>query len=171
MSAPFSRSTAAACGMVNTIGRDRSRAYAESPSTLPIASAARALPAITVMVTAGLSRPYIFRSFGSGETIFCICVEESDVSAASAAPKSARALYGFTIVQSLPLFASWIVLPSCAISTPSDLVVIELQHRLVAQVERRAVEGAVEIRRDQEHALLVRLLRVEISARRPSSRR
>ena len=88
---------------------------------MPIASAARALPAITVMVTAGLSRPYIFRSFASGDTIFCICVDESDVSAASAAPKSARALYGFTIVQSPLLLASWIVLPSCAISTPSTL--------------------------------------------------
>ena len=68
------------------------------------------LPAITVTVASGLSRPYLARSFASletsFETIFCICDDDSAVSTASAPAKSARAVYGLVTAQSLPLFAS-----------------------------------------------------------------
>ena len=79
---------------VKTIGRDKSFAYAASFSVLPIASDARALPVLTVAVTAGLSSPYSFRSVGSVATSFFIWPDERRVTRFSTAPWSARAVTG-----------------------------------------------------------------------------
>jgi len=84
-----------------------------------MANDARVLPERTVTVSCGLSRPYLPRSFASFETIFCICAEESPVRIASAPAKSARIFDGLVMVQSLPLLASVVVMPSWTTSMPS----------------------------------------------------
>ena len=78
-------------------------------------------------------------------------------------PSSAPAC---VIFQSPPSFAIASVLPPARDVDAVHLLAVELQQHLVAQVERRAVEGVLLERGDREHALLVVALRVDAAAGR-----
>ena len=152
----------------------RARRRVLSVALPPMSSVARALPAFRLTVAAGLSRPYFFRSAGVGARR-----RRSTSSAPSAGGRSAlrrsrsrRApRSGFVIFQSAPSFASASVLPPAVDVDAVDLVALELQQRLVAQIERRPVERRFLERRNQEDLLLVVALGEQIARRSATSRR
>ena len=73
----------------------------------------------------------------------------------STAEKSARAAIGLIIFQSALALANSIVLPSTIDVHAVDLRAVELDDRLVAQVEGGLVERAFVVLRDQHDALLI----------------
>ena len=91
-------------------------------------------------VASGLSRPYFFRSAGVGvvgdDRLHLHRLQPSD-QAFDRSEVGLASATGFVIFQSPPSFAIASVLPPAVTSSAVDLVALELQQRLVAQVERR----------------------------------
>ena len=76
----------------------------------------------TVIVPVGFVSPYLARSFPSGSTMPCICVEERRSSAPSTAAKSARTEIGDASLQSEPLLARRVFDVPLVSSSPSTML-------------------------------------------------
>ena len=120
-----------------------------------MASVARVLPAPTVAVSAGLSRPNVSRllrrASARGDGLH-LRASAGGRSAPSDRPWSARAATGLVERHWSPVLRERQRQVLRDDLDGVDLVAFERQDGLVAQVEGRAVEGRLEERRHQEHA-------------------
>ena len=123
------------------------------------------------MVAAGLSRPYSASVAASGATIDFICSVFRRLTRPSTAPKSARASTGSVIRHSPSALGELQRAVRRRDVERVDLVAIEL--RTVLSRRSNVVLLNVESRNDgnQEHALLIGKLRVEVGRRSASSGR
>ncbi len=122
----------------------------------------------SVATTAGLSRPYCFRSLRSSGRSFraVICADCSCPSRPLTLTKSAGACTGFTSFHSSPVFSRRIVCAADASSSDVTFVWSNAERRLVAEIERRFVEGRLERRVDEKYAIARRQLGVDAGAGR-----
>ena len=140
----------------------KSSAFSVEPSV----SVALELPVLTTIVPVGFVSPYLARSFPSGSTMPCICVEERRSSAPSTAAKSARTEIGDASRQSEPLLARRVFAVPLVSSSPSTLSRSKTRIRRSRRANGVLVERGIEKRRDEEHPLLIGKARVEIAAGR-----
>ena len=107
------------------------------------------------------------RSASGASMIDFICSPDSRPTRPSIALKSARAWTGGGNLPfaGRPARTSSVRSPAVELERV-QLLAIDLQHRLVAQIEGRLVEGRFEVRRDQEDLLVVGALRVQVGAGR-----